>query len=458
MHASSREVNTFGIIEPIDSSSGNLQQLSRGSVIDSDGSTFMESFFPYLCIAGAAFLTTVLLVPPVKKLAIKLDAVDYPSKRRINTVPTPRMGGLAVFAGLVVALLVQVFGTRFWGWPAVLVSHPSLDINYYLIAIAFCIIVITGAVDDVISLKPWAKLGGQIIAAMVAAAGGLTIGRVVNPFDIGYLDLGWLAYPITVIYLVAYANIINLIDGLDGLATGISGIASITMFGLAALANQGDAAALSIATFGACLAFLIYNFHPASIFLGDSGALSLGFSLGTVSLLSVSRTAALTSLLIPLVVAGVPIIDTFAAIVRRKRAHVSIGQADKGHIQHRLIQEGYDQRQAVLLIYAWCILLSLGATIINQVRVGPRIVVFLILLGSSAVFAVRLHLFEPVLRHHYNPKTKRDEIIMPEDPAFVEEEQAERRERAMHREERRGNLDRLGSQLHDAIPPKSKKK
>ena len=225
-------------------------------------------------------------------------------------------------------------------------------------------------------------------------------------------------------YLVAFANVINLIDGLDGLAAGITAISAFTLFAFAVLTFRPDAAIMSIALAGVCVGFLRYNFHPASIFMGDSGSLLLGFGLGTISLLNVSRTAALTSLIIPLIVAGVPILDTLSAIVRRKRAHVSIGQADKGHIHHRLIQEGYDQRQAVLLIYAWCLLLSLGAALINQVAIEARIAIFLALLACSAIFAARLHLFEPVLRHHYNPKTRQDEIVTPEDPAFADEERA----------------------------------
>ena len=380
---------------------------------------------PYLFVAAAAFLATYLCVPIAKRLAQHWGAIDYPSKRRINTTPIPRLGGLAVFAGLCCALIVEIAGIKLLGWPPILIPHPSMSINYPLLGVAFLIVVATGAVDDVRSLSPKKKLLGQVLAACVAASAGLLIGRVVNPLVPGTeIDLGLIAYPITVIYLVAFTNIINLIDGLDGLAAGISGIASLSMFSFAVLSGRLDAATLSIALFGACLAFLRYNFHPATIFLGDSGSLLLGFGLGTISLLNVSRTAALTSLIIPLIVAGVPILDTLSAIVRRRRAHVSIGQADKGHIHHRLIQEGYDQRQAVLLIYGWCLLLSLGAVIINQVSVGPRIVIFLVLLACSALFAARLHLFEPVLRHHYNPKTKRDEIVTPEDPGFADEERA----------------------------------
>ena len=387
---------------------------------------FMDFALPYICVAAAALLVTWALTPLARRIAMRAGAIDYPSKRRINTEPTPRLGGLAVFAGLAVACLLQIHGTLNWGWPSALVPHPSMVIDYPLLGLSFVLIVGIGAADDILQLAPKVKFAGQLVAAIVAASSGLLIHSVINPFGPGFLQLGWLAYPITVLYLVAFTNVINLINGLDGLATGISGIAACSMFTFAILAGRTDAAALSIALFGACLGFLRYNFHPASIFLGDSGSLLLGFALGAISLLSVSRTAALTSLIMPLIVAGVPIIDTFSAIVRRMRAHVSIGQADKGHIHHRLIQEGYDQRQAVLLIYAWCLLLSLGAIVINQVTVGVRVLIFLVLLICSALFARRLHLFEPVLRHHYNPKTHRDEIVTPDDPAFAVEERVQR--------------------------------
>ncbi|MBE6469174.1 MAG: undecaprenyl/decaprenyl-phosphate alpha-N-acetylglucosaminyl 1-phosphate transferase [Coriobacteriaceae bacterium] len=397
----------------------------------------MDFVTPYIYLALVAFLTTLACTPIARRIAIKLDAVDYPSKRRINTSPIPRLGGLAVFAGLSVACILQIIGTLAWGWPSALVPHPSMEIDYPLLAVSFMMIFLTGAVDDVVQLSPRMKLAGQIVAASVAAASGLLIHAVVNPFGTGEIHLGWFSYPVTVIYLVAYSNIINLIDGLDGLATGVSAIAAASMFSFAILAGRADAAALSVALIGSCLAFLRYNFHPASIFLGDSGALMLGFALGTVSLLNVSRVAALTSMIMPLIVAGVPILDTLSAIVRRRRARISIGQADKGHIHHRLIQEGFDQKQAVLLIYAWTILLSIGAATINQVDVVPRIVIFLILLAASIAFALRLHLFEPVLLHHYNEEACEDELITPDDPSFAEEEA-----RSVHRGRRRGDSHR----------------
>lgn len=403
----------------------------------------MEPFLPYIFMAATAFVVTFVCTPAAKRLAIRLDAVDYPSKRRINTQPTPRLGGLAVFLGLFAAMAIAVYGSMHLGWPPVLVSHPSLAVDYRMLAVAVLLMVATGAADDIVQLSPKVKFAGQVIAASVAVAGGLVIHQIVNPFAGGaYIELGWLAYPITVIYLAAFTNIINLIDGLDGLASGISCIAALSMFSFAILAGRYDAAAFSLALAGSCLAFLRYNFNPASIFLGDSGSLLLGFSLGIISLLNVSRTAALTSLLIPLIVAGVPIIDTFSAIIRRMRAHVSIGQADKGHIHHRLIEEGYNQKQAVLLIYAWCILLSLGAAAINQVDVFWRVLIFLALFACSAAFAVHLHLFEPVLRHHYNAYTHEDEIVTPDDPAFADEEATAEAKHPRHQKKHRNRNDR----------------
>ena len=395
----------------------------------------VPNWIPYLCLFLSALAVTLLTTPLARRIAVALDAVDMPNPRRINKVPVPRMGGIAIFLGIVAAFVAQYVGTLCFGWPAVLVPSPKLQVNYWMLVAAFLVIFLTGVIDDARSLLPWQKLIGQVAAATIAAAGGLVIGAISNPFARGVIDLGWLAYPVTVVYLVSYTNIINLIDGLDGLAAGISGIASVTMFALSVLGHRPDAAALSVAVAGASLAFLRYNFHPASIFMGDSGSLTLGFALGTVSLLSVTRFAGLTTIIVPLVIAAVPIIDTFSAIVRRLRGHVSISHADRGHIHHRLMAEGFDQRQSVLLMYAWTALLCVGSVVMTQVSTWPRIVVFCVLLGASMVFARHLHLFEPVLLHHYDPRTGEDELVTPADDAF-EEEAEKLHERRRHTEGR----------------------
>ena len=382
---------------------------------------FVPDWIPFSSLFAAALLTSLAATPLARRIAVKLGAIDKPTGRRVNKVPVPRMGGIAIFCGIAAAFAVQYVGTMFLGWPVVLVPSPKLRVNYWMLVLAFCVTFTTGLLDDKFSLKPAQKLAGQVLAAVIAVAGGLVIGDISSPLGPEFISLGWLAYPVTVIYLVAYVNIINLIDGLDGLAAGISAIASFTMFVLSVMAGRLDAAALSIAVTGSSLGFLRYNFHPASIFMGDSGSLTLGFALGCSSLLSVTRFAGLTTIIVPLVIAAVPILDTLSAIVRRTRAHVSIGQADRGHIHHRLMDEGFDQRQAVLVMYAWTLMLCLGSVVMTQVGTWPRVGIFCALAAASFLFAHKLHLFEPVLLHHYNPRTGKDELISPADDAFEAE-------------------------------------
>lgn len=382
---------------------------------------FVPDWIPFSSLFAAALLTSLAATPLARRIAVKLGAIDKPTGRRVNKVPVPRMGGIAIFCGIAAAFAVQYVGTMFLGWPVVLVPSPKLRVNYWMLVLAFCVIFGTGLLDDKFSLKPAQKLAGQVFAAVIAVAGGLVIGDISSPLGPEFISLGWMAYPVTVVYLVAYVNIINLIDGLDGLAAGISAIASFTMFVLSVMAGRLDAAALSIAVTGSSLGFLRYNFHPASIFMGDSGSLTLGFALGCSSLLSVTRFAGLTTIIVPLVIAAVPILDTLSAIVRRTRAHVSIGQADRGHIHHRLMDEGFDQRQAVLVMYAWTLMLCLGSVVMTQVGTWPRVGIFCALAAASFLFAHKLHLFEPVLLHHYNPRTGKDELISPADDAFEAE-------------------------------------
>ena len=380
-------------------------------------------WMPYLCLFVTALLVALVATPLAGRIAWKVGAVDYPNKRRINRRPIPRMGGIAVFLGIIAAFVIQYLGTTRLDWPVVLTPAPHFaSMSYQMLVVGFCVIFLTGVLDDIFQLKPLQKLLGQVIAAAVAVAGGLVIGTIVNPLTGDALELSWVAYPITVIYLVSYVNIFNLIDGLDGLASGIACIAGVTMFTLSVMAGRMDAASLAIALAGSTLGFLRYNFNPASIFLGDSGSLLLGYALGAVSLLSVTRVAGLTTIIVPLVIAGIPIIDTFSAIVRRRRAHVSIGSADRGHIHHRLIDEGFDQLQAVLLMYAWTAALCLGTLVMTQVGVIPRIAIFCLLLALSGGLAARLHLFRPVLLHHRNSQTGDDELVCPQDAAFDQEE------------------------------------
>jgi UDP-GlcNAc:undecaprenyl-phosphate GlcNAc-1-phosphate transferase len=392
----------------------------------------IQHWLPYFILFAAACITALLVTPLASKIAWKVDAVDRPEARRINTKPIPRMGGIAIFVALLVTYIMLFSGLKSFQLPLTLMPPRQFSVDYQILGLAVVVIFVTGLLDDKFTLKPHQKLIGQILAGIIAAASGLVLGSIINPFTGKIMSLGLWTYPITVLYLVAYTNIINLIDGLDGLASGIGMISSLTMFILAFGARRFDAAALAISLAGACLGFLRYNFHPASIFLGDSGSMLIGFMLGTISLLNVTRIAGLTTIIIPLVVAGIPIMDTFSAIIRRLRGHVSISQADRGHIHHRLIAEGYDQRQAVLVMYAWTIVLCIGAYVMTQVEMRPRIVIFIVLIIVSFFFGKHLRLFEPVLLHHQDPKTGTDKLITPDDPAFKEEEEKIEHETPLH--------------------------
>lgn len=369
----------------------------------------------YGVLFAVAAVVTIALTPLARKLAIKLDAIDYPSARRVNMLPIPRMGGVAIFGGILAALAVAGFGVYAFGWVDPFIDYNGIEVNYWGVLLGTVLIFLVGAVDDAVDLNPKAKMLGQIVAACVVAGSGLLFSSIHNPFGEGYIEFGWVAYPLTVFYLVAFANVINLIDGLDGLAAGITGISAITILLFAVLTGRFDAALFSVILVGVCAGFLKSNFFPASIFMGDSGALLLGFSLGVISLFAVARSALFVSLLVPILAAGVPILDTFFAIVRRKREHRPIDEADKGHIHHRLMRAGFSQRATVLIMWAWTALLAACGVIITWADNLVRIPIFLIACAVTAYAIVKLRLLGDALSHHFNPRRK-PELREPQEP------------------------------------------
>ena len=356
---------------------------------------------------AAALLVTVAIVPLVKKIAFKIGAVDEPSKRRIHNKTTARLGGVAIFIGICICCLLAALGVDKLDWQIPLSYNNPSGVNYYVIAAGTFFMFCVGIADDAKYLPPKTKLILQIIAAIIVCFGDLLLQRIHNPFGEGYLEFGWLSFPLTIFYLVAFANIINLIDGLDGLASGITAIVAGTVFVFAISQNKADAAILSLGIMGACVGFLFFNFPPAKIFMGDSGSLTLGFLLGIASLLATTRTAVVMSMLVPLLAAGVPIIDTFSAIIRRKRGHMPIDEADTGHIHHRLLKSGLSPKKTVLLMWAWTAVLSICGQIMTVTSSDAfAVFVFFIALIITVVIVFRLHLFEPVLKHHYNHRNK----------------------------------------------------
>ena len=285
-----------------------------------------------------AMAVTFALTPVAMRAAWRLGVVDRPGGRRIHDRPIPLLGGVAIALGILVAVA------------------PNLDLDrrYESILIGAGLICLLGAVDDRFGIPPLPKLLGQIVCAAIPVATGMTIDAVTIPLiEPSTVSFGVLAYPLTIVFIVAVANIVNLADGMDGLAAGVCAISAITFAVLALSLGRISAAVLAAAIAGACLGFLPWNFNPARVFMGDSGALVLGFLLAAVSVQGVMKTAAALSLVFPMVVLMVPILDTAFVILRRLKHGQPISGADRSHFHDRLLRLGYSQRQAVLLLYLW---------------------------------------------------------------------------------------------------------
>jgi UDP-GlcNAc:undecaprenyl-phosphate GlcNAc-1-phosphate transferase len=349
----------------------------------------------HLVVVAAAFVATVAVTPIARLAGVRWGIVSHPGGRNVHEGAIPRTGGVALVFGFLVAVGVRWLGESFWGWKAAL-TKPGMPVLGLFGALA--IMVAVGVLDDVVDLKPGQKFLGQLVAAGVAYVAGIRIDFVGDPFSGGIFLLGILAVPVTLFWMVGFANVINLIDGLDGLAAGISAIAAVSLLLLAEQSNQRLAAVLAAALVGACIGFLRYNFNPASIFMGDSGALFLGFSLACIAMLGVMKSVAAITLVVPLLIIGVPVFDTLSAIVRRRRHGRPIQEADKGHIHHRLLGRGFNQRQTVVIIYVWSIALAVGGYAMRWAPPLFKILTFLVLAALSGLMAYWLGLFEAA--HH----------------------------------------------------------
>ena len=352
-------------------------------------------------VFAVTFGVTYAMVPVSKRIAQALGAIDYPDSRRVNTEPIPRCGGIALYIGLCAGALTLFVGMAFFGWQ--ITNLYMLErVNYLLLFAGVTFMFAVGLVDDVTQLSPWAKFLGQVISAIIVVASGISIETVRMIITGDYFNLGWLNWPVTVFYLVVFVNVINLIDGLDGLASGVVAIISLSLLYLVYMRGSMTLALACVMLFAACLAFLRFNFFPASIFMGDSGALLLGLMIGIISCEGVVRTQSLVIVLVPLAIAGVPVIDTLSAIVRRLRGHESIGHADLEHVHHRLLRAGLSQKRSVAVLWLCTAVLAIAGCAISGLSGVVRWCVLLVL--AVAVFMViwRFGLFGPVLRHHYD--------------------------------------------------------
>lgn len=307
----------------------------------------------FLVPAAAAFLAAAalafVLTPAVRRLAQHVDAIDHPDERRVNTTPVPRGGGVAVaiaFLVVVAALFAADATVGLWG-PLDALTRP--EIAALLLGGAAAVFV--GLVDDRFDLRARWQFGGQVLVALVPVGLGITVGAIANPFGPGAIRLeGVFGAIFVVVWTGGMINSINFIDGLDGLSSGVALIAVVTLgiISVTGPATEPVVALLCVTLAGALLGFLRWNFHPASIFIGTSGVMFLGYTLALLSILGSAKVA------VALLVLGVPIIDTFYIIVRRLSRGRSPFSADRGHIHHRLLDLGLTHTQTVLLIYAIC--------------------------------------------------------------------------------------------------------
>lgn len=357
-------------------------------------------------VFGVAFAVTYCMVPVSKWIAVKLGAIDYPTSRRINHDPVPRCGGIALYIGLVAACFALFLGVRFFGWE--LRDLYILDgINYLVLFVGVTIMFAVGLVDDITQLSPGVKLMGQIVSASVVVLSGVTIGAVRTMLVGDYVSFGWVDYPLTVLYLVAFVNIINLIDGLDGLASGLVAIVTASLMYLVWMRGSFTLVLVCLALIAVCLAFLRFNFFPASVFMGDSGSHLLGLAIGIISVVGVVRTQSFVVMLVPLVIAGVPVLDTLSTIVRRKRVHQPVDHADLGHIHHRLMRAGLSQKRSVAVLWACSAALAVVGCLMGSFAGPVRWGIFALLAVVLFFVIWKFGLFKPVLRHHYDNKGKR---------------------------------------------------
>ncbi|MEE9315911.1 MAG: MraY family glycosyltransferase, partial [bacterium] len=316
----------------------------------------------YILIFLLSGLISLVITPLIPLLARKFGVMDRPSERKVHQRLIPSWGGLAIYLAFSGSIaLIFLFNDAF---RLLLRSHHFLVQKYLLgILLGATIITILGLIDDKKGLKATIKLLGQVIAGVVLLWYGIRIVGINNPFGKTYLEFSlYLSCIITIIWTVTFINSVNLIDGLDGLAAGVVVIASITFFVITlfqidkqsnvAISNRLELVAImALALVGSTSGFLLYNFHPAKIFMGDTGSMFLGFILGAITIMGTLKTVAAIALLVPIMVIGLPLLDTFLTILRRLKKRKPLLQADREHLHHRLLDYGWGQRRTVLLMY-----------------------------------------------------------------------------------------------------------
>jgi len=339
-----------------------------------DAGAILEFLFRDGVAALVAFLMAALIVfavtPTVGNIARRMGAMDEPNARKIHEDPVPRLGGLAIYFGFII--------------PALLFLPLTNELKGVVVGAS--VITLFGAVDDFRGTTPLVKFGGQFLAAGCLVWYGVHIDYFTLPF-LGTIELSAaVAIPLTMLWVVTLINIVNFIDGMDGLAAGVCTIAAGTFAIIAISLGRPEAGVLAAILAGTTLGFLRHNFFPASIFMGDSGSMLLGFVLAAVTVHGVLKSVAAVTLIIPLLIMGVPIFDLSFAIMRRMKNRQNIFRPDRGHLHHRLFNIGFSQRKAVLVLYAWCTLMS---SLALSMRFAPGFVTVML---TGVVIGVSLYL------------------------------------------------------------------
>jgi UDP-GlcNAc:undecaprenyl-phosphate GlcNAc-1-phosphate transferase len=351
-----------------------------------------QNFLPAAGPAAVAFVVTVALVWPARWLSFRLRAVAEPGGRNIHAAPTGRLGGLALASGFIVSAVVFTLL-----WPGGRAGDFSVQQVLVLLALAAAATLVM-TLDDVFHFRASLKFVSQAVLAVAAIAGGIVIGSI-NLGGGHVIQLGLLALPVTMIWLLGMQNTMNLLDGVDGLAAGVAAIVAVALLLAAVNREQHDAGQFTVvllcaAFIGACAGFLLFNFHPARIFMGDGGSHFLGVTLAILSVFGIAKGAVVFALIVPVAALAMPILDTAWAIVRRRRKGVSIGHPDTAHIHHQLLDFGLTQRQTCLVIYsATGITAGLGLMLYGHKKI-LAVVVVLLVVALSTLLGDRLYAVE----------------------------------------------------------------
>jgi len=400
----------------------------------------LDALFAFL----GAMVVAAVLTPVAARFARRIGAVSQVRERGLGKHPTPLLGGLAILAGVLVAAALWMPATVHL--PRLVHSNETHGgvVHTWTMLGGAVLIALVGALDDIFDLRPQWKLLGQIAAAFVAVEAGVVVTDVTIPF-VGALQFPNAGPYLTIIWLVGLMNVVNFSDGVDGLAAGLCTIDGIAFSIIAFDLNVGAAAILAALTAGAALGFLFYNFHPASVYMGDSGANLLGYLLGVAAVIGSLKTNAVVALVVPLFILAVPFLDTSFVVAKRLKYRRKPWAADANHFHHRMARIGFSERKTVAYLYAWSVLLAGVAVALRYIpyhhhnpayfRLGWTIAMVVIVLIALAASVYLIYVLE-ILKF----KGRRTTEMREADPSATEDEIDKR----VRRDVETGEFERVG--------------